>query len=294
MDERHERPEMGDTDTLPAGPGEADTLPAGPGGDAGPRSLTRRAALAAAVGGAAALAAQAAGLAHPAVVDAADGTPLRAGRTTTATRSTGVTTSTGNTAIVGTSATGDGLAGVTNGPTKSGVYGVSGVNGGFGVFGRNLHSGATGALGTRIDGVQGRTVIRDSAGVRGECTERQASGVVGINHGNGTVAALGHPSGAVYASVDHVAASAPALYVDGPVFFSHSGLIRVPAGSRSGWTGMPGVTDGTFVLATVQGDGSIAVAAAQVDVAAARINVFLTSPAPMEVTVAWWAFELPA
>ena len=244
-------------------------------------------------GAVAAVAAQAVGLAVPGTAEAADGDAVRAGRTTAATHQTGVQTARSVTAFVGTSATGDGLAGVSNGSAKSGVYGVTGHAEGYGVFGRNQHSKATGSLGNAIDGVQGTVREENAAGVRGMATVANAAGVVGENHGHGTVGALGGHKGAVMALVQGDGNTADALYVEGPVRFSRSGIITVPAGERSASQPVANILPNSCVLAMSQTpDPTVAVAAAVGNVVEGRVYVYLTAPAPAGVAVAWWLLEV--
>jgi hypothetical protein len=267
---------------------------AAPGFDA--MTIGRRAALVAAVGGVAALAVQAVGLARPDAVEARDGYALVAGQTITATRTSGVTTDNARTAFVGTSATGDGLAGVSNGPTKSGVYGVTAHAQGYGVFGRNKASAATGALGTPVDGVQGTVRGANAAGVRGMAELASSAAVVGENHGKRVIGALGHAEAAVYALVEGEAEgnTADALSVKGPVRFSRSGIITIHAGERSGWQAVSNIPPDTCVFAMSQmPELDVGVSGALANVVEGRVYVYLTAAvASSDVAVAWWLLQV--
>lgn len=258
---------------------------------AGQPSITRRVALAAAVGSVAALAAEAVGMARPEPASAWDGDSLMMGRIATGPHSAGVDVWTHDTGFKGSSAGGDGLSGVSNGDAKSGIYGVTLHRRGYGVFGRHITSHATGALATSVDGVQGWVDKADAAGVRGTAELAASAGVVGQNTEARTSGTLGGAAG-VLARADESASDADALSVQGPLRLSRSGLIGIPAGASSGSKAVPHLHRWTSVIATLQTTNAGAqVASAAIDVEMAHVVVHLTGPVQYGVTVAFLLIE---
>jgi hypothetical protein len=254
-------------------------------------SLTRRAALAAAIGGVAAVAAQAVGMANPESAAAWDGDSLMMGRTATGPHTAGVDVWSSATAFRAESAGGDGLMGVSNGTSKSGVYGLTENRRGFAIYGRQYSTTTEGALAAPTDGVYG-TVRRDGQiGVRGMAQAAGAAGVRGENPLTHTLGVLGGAAG-VQAEVDEGATEADALSVFGPVRLSRSGLIGIPVGAISGSKAFPFLHKWTSVIATLQtANAGTQIASASIDPTMEHVVVYLTTPSPYGVTVAFLLIE---
>jgi hypothetical protein len=284
----------GDTDLgATAEPKTHDTQPESAAGAPGvpPRSLTRRAALAAAVGGVAAIAAQAVGMAQPGPASAWDGDSLMMGRTATGPHTAGVDVWSSATGFRAESAGGDGLMGVSNGGAKSGVYGVAEHRRGFGIYGRQYATTTEGALAAPTDGVYGTVRREGQVGVRGMAQATGAAGVRGENPGAHTLGVLGGDVG-VHAEADEGSTEADALSVFGPLRLSRSGLIGIPAGELSGSKAVPHLHKWTSVIATLQtAEAGTQLASASIDVAMEHVVVHLTTPSPYGVTIAFLLIE---
>lgn len=292
---------------------------------AAPRS--RRALLAAAAGGLAALAANALG--RPLQTRAADGQTVLVGAGRTGTLTTSITNSTNGNVVFSAVSTGGGIALSGNSTSSFGVQGVStssiGVDGQsdtwYGVRGvSGLKSGvygfseapdeaatvghnngeSTGVFG--FSGIPFGTLPAAPAktGVYGRAT--QDGGARGV-HGYSTAgrgvygqATSGHgvhgfASGG-YAGYFAAGATGKALRAQGPVEFSTSGLATIASGTAlSGWID-PGadLTAGSKILCTLQGNagGATTVERVQVDTAADQFRIYLTAAATADVKVAWF------
>jgi hypothetical protein len=225
-------------------------------------AMGRRAVLAAAAGGAAALAAQAATGILPGAAHAVNGDAVIAGQTTVGFTATWVRGPSADPALGGFSASGDGLRGESTGTDKSGVYGTNDDAGGYGVFGRNLANSNTGALGAPGVGVEGRNGKSGAAGALGSAT----AGVLAT----GTDQAL-------------------ALVVDGRVALKRSGVAVVPKGNSS--VRLTGLTIGLFGevgLATLQAHRpGVAVAATVINAGAGTVTIYLTKKVTADTRVAY-------
>ena len=85
----------------------------------------------------------------------------------------------------------DGVEGMSQVPTKSGVYGVNSNNSGYGVFGRNAALNVTGYLGGPGHGAWGETGVEKYSGVYGRATNGNAYGVSGSHVPSGNMGRLG-------------------------------------------------------------------------------------------------------
>jgi hypothetical protein len=263
-----------------------------------PRS--RRSVIAAALGGAGALIAASLGRAAP--VAAADNDPLLLGSTANAATLPTVvassqgpglevgTTAGGGSALVGHSATGIGVFGVSDGPgfgRETGVVGVTGggdsldptvdtsqtgvygfaddSNAAAGVWGDTLEG--TGVVGTGAWGVYGSGeigIVGDtdgaSTGVYGFAGDQAivipppSTGVAGIAGLNGAVGVRGHATSGTAIGVwaSSVSVTQTALQVNGKVKLSRSGRASVGSTSTSKKVTMVGVTTSSYVVATMQ------------------------------------------
>ena len=238
-----------------------------------PRS--RRAVLAAALGGLGAVVVSR--FTTPDPVNAADGDAVLAGTANTSTTETSISTAGGATAFYGNSPTGTGLRGVSLSGTgaqpppvaNTGVIGISGDDTNIAA-----NTGETGVYGfsttTPIsNGIWGDSVI--GAGVYGTGdTGVYGSGYWGI-YGTGQIGVMGDatsgetgvygfagdttpPDPAPGVGVQAVAGSdlQTALKVTGKVKFSRSGRVAVAAGASSKKVTMGGVNASTYVVATLQ------------------------------------------
>jgi hypothetical protein len=257
--------------------------------------------------------------------DAANGDPVRAGRSVSATSLTKVTN---------TSDTGAGLWGVANGAARHGIYGtnagkghgagglanasgVAGVHGmndddaGYGVWGDS--AGGFGVYGTSANGtgILGAAEGDAGVGVAGTASGFQAFGVQGVNHGNG-IGVLAQSDGAgaalyakaaydvaVYAdasvkeptTIGVYASGSVGLQVEGPAVFSSSGVATVPAGSQSTTVDWARLTAGSSVLATAQASQQRYVVAAVPDVTNRRFTIHLNKAASADLPVAWFVIN---
>jgi hypothetical protein len=120
-------------------------------------------------------------------------------------------------------------------------------------------------------------------GLDGEVYALAGSAAVGVQ---GSASALGQ-----YGVVaNHSVAGGTALQVNGKAVFSRSGTGTIPKGSSyKTVTGLAGIGNGAFVLATLQGNPGTGVYlkfARRVD--AGTIRVYLNKAAPNAVTFAWF------
>jgi hypothetical protein len=246
-------------------------------------AIGRRAVLATAVGGAAALAAQAATGILPGAAQAANGDKVVVGQDNLGVSATWVTAPDASPALGGVSTSGDGLRGESTGPAKSGVYGTNEDAGGYGVFGRNLATDNTGALGAPGVGVEGRNGKSGTVGALGT----DDSGVEGFHGQAGPSGALGSAlAGVVATGTDQ----APGLVVDGRVALKRSGVALVPKGKSS--IRVTGLTIGPFGevgLATLQAHRpGVAVAAMVISAGAGTVTIYLTKKVTADTRVAYF------
>lgn len=236
-----------------------------------PRS--RRALLAAAIGGLAAVAAQALG--RPAPSRAAPSYVVLGGYNSEATRTTIENLGTG------TTATATALRGKTNaaGGTAAGVEGLA--TDAMGVQGKSTNwIGVNGESGAYI-GVSG---YGEWVGVVGQSTNGR--GVVGSTD-SGTAGYFSARTGrGVYAAAG---ATGTALQVSGVARFSRSGKLTIPAGETSVTkVGVPLGSD-SLVLAVLQQDRpGVWVRAVVPDPAADQFTIRLNSPVIAATGVAWF------
>jgi len=226
-------------------------------------AIGRRAVLAAAAGGAAALAALGATGILPGAAQAADGDKVVVGQDNLGVSATWVTTTGASPSLGGVSTTGDGLYGSSRGNMKSGVFGTNDDAGGYGVFGRNKANANTGALGAPSAGVEGRN---------------------GMSGARGALGALA--AGVLATGTD----DAVALRVDGRVSFARSGVAVVPKGKSS--VRVTGLTFGgvfaEYGLATLQAHRpGVAVAATVINAGAGTVTIYLTKKVTADTWVAY-------
>jgi len=260
--------------------------------------------LAAAAGGAAALAASAIG---PATVAAAVGN-MQTETDNATTAATGVSNSTGGsqalfghataagTGVEGTSVTGHGARGVstdTSDPatnvSNAGVVGVAGSLGDIaanialtGVYGFSEPSPAAGFVG---------------AGVWGDCPD---FGVIGSSDGVGVfgdgfeVGVLGFAEPGGIGVVATVADStARALRVEGKAEFTRSGRTTISAGHSSKAVTLAGCTSSTLVLAVLSTNRSGRYVRAVVP-ASGKFTIYLNTSVSSSTAVTWIAFTNPS
>ena len=272
---------------------------------------SRRALLAAAGGGLAALAARALGA--PTVTRAADGAIVKVGGSFTGTSTTRISDH-ANPATVFWADTVEGLGILGTSETGNGVVGDSVA--GAGVFGHSSeHAGVEGSSegsagvlghtieGTGVFGYSGSPVtvpaIPAKTGVYGRATQDGGSrGVHGYSTAGRGVYGQATSGWGVYGYAGsgvggHFAAGSTgtALRVDGRVRFSTAGSATIPAGAYSVPV-TPGLdlTASSLVLATLQanGGGSCAVERVEIDTAANTFRVHVTAPPTVAVRVAWF------
>lgn len=234
--------------------------------DASRRS--RRAVLAGAIGGIAALVAQS--VHRPAAVDAATGDIVKVGGSYTGTRT------------IFDNPTGTGVIGVTRGGVgRSGLKGESRTPFGYGVIGTSSSSAdeSGGVLGEGL----GRGVIGHALGYGVEgISDAEGVGVYGrATNENGV--------GGRFEASTHAGMG---LIVDGRVSFSSSGTAQIASGQRSAVV-TPGIplAASTRVLATLQSDpggDTIVVARVVVNAVADSFTVRLSSDAVTSCSVAWF------
>ena len=279
-----------------------------------PRS--RRALLAAAGGGLAALAAQTLG--RPAAIRAADGDPVLLGQLNSETIETEIeNTDPSGTALIGHSGTdGTGLQGLTSAGvgvsggagTGTGVYGFSGT--GKAVLGHSESGskpailGDSGGANTGVQGWSGSGAVPaapDKVGVFGDAgpdSDAATRGVYGrsgagrgvhgsATSGKGVVGRSETGTGGYFSA----GAGGTAFQAVGPVKFSSAGLKTIPSGSASALVdpGVP-ITTGSKVLCTLQtsAGGSTTVKRVQRDPIAGKFTIYLTAPAASNCVVAWF------
>lgn len=227
---------------------------------------SRRAVLAGAIGGVAALVAQS--VHRPATVDAATGDIVHVGGSYTGTRTIFVNPN------------GTGLFGINRGGVqKSGLRGESYTQTGYGVWGvsEGIHP-AAGVYGQGPTGVRGWSV---------------AVGVEGITVAQGT-GVLGRATGAngIAGRFEAVSPATMGLVVAGRVSFSSSGTAQIAEGQRSVVVN-PNIdlTNSSRILATLQSDpgaDSIGVSRAVPNAEANTFTIVLSSDAVTACSVAWF------
>jgi hypothetical protein len=263
---------------------------------------SRRAILAAAAGGAAALAASAIGPASVAAV----ASPMLTETDNAATLPTGVSNSTADSqaffghatgegnGVEGTSVTGHGARGIssdTSDPqTNTSIAGVVGVAGSLGsipanispvgVFGYSDPGPAEGPLGAGVWGVS------DDLGVAGD----GSIGVVGQGFW-GTLGYSEEPSGiGVVASAGDP--TVRALRVEGRAEFTRSGRTSISAGHSTKAVTLAGCTSSTIVFAVLAANRSGRYVRAVVP-ASGKFTIYLNSTVSSSTLVAWIAFTNP-
>lgn len=280
-----------------------------------PRS--RRALLAAAAGGLAALAAQTIG--RPAEIRATDGNPVLLGQLQDETLETEIENTTDDIAALighGSGARGIGLQGVTSdgvgvrgdAGTGTGVYGFSGT--GKAVLGHSESGskpailGDSGGANTGVQGWSGSGAVPSSPdkvgvfGAAGPDSDAATRGVYGrsgagrgvhgsATSGKGVVGRSETGTGGYFSA----GAGGTAFQAVGPAKFSSAGLKTIPSGSASA-TVDPGVpiTTSSKVLCTLQtsAGGSTTVKRVQRDPVAGKFTIYLTAPAASDCVVAWF------
>ena len=291
-----------------------------------PRS--RRALLAAAAGGLAALAAQAIGRPLPA---RAEGEVIHVGdEFTTATSVTAIKNTANDagvfraenthsgTAVRGISATGDAVAGFSGGG-RSGVFGQSGVAGGYGVYGHSSATGNTGYLGG-VSGVKGMSSTGD--GVWGVAHAREKSGVYGVHDKDGAgvfgrntwlgswgylgafagvygVSEVGYGVGGVSNTIGAYfscpKSTGLALLADGKVKIDkRCGTATIVGGTKSREVKPSlGLTTQSKVLCTLQGNpgGATTIQRVAVNPSTGAFTVYLTANAAGNVKFAWLVLD---
>jgi hypothetical protein len=213
------------------------------------RPRSRRALLIGAIGGAAALAAQALG--RPLTVRAANGDPLTAGHSFTATSTTGVTTTGGN-----------GLQGYSSDAISSGLYGEN-TAGGYGLAARSNSTAAGGNAGVYAQNTSTGDAIHAYAG-DGHAIFASSENGWGVKASSTNAdGVLGLTSGAARAGVRGVGQGGTgvigyASYAGGPTstgVVGYSGLSDVPASILD--TGVLGVADRTAAAVGVRGSSPV-------------------------------------
>lgn len=281
-----------------------------------PRS--RRAVLAAALGGLGALAAHALGRPAPAVAADPNDVVKNADNATTAL--TSVTQGTAVTdAFAGSSPTGTGLRGHSTDDTPStfpmgsrrtgvigavgdttgmdqttdevGVYGFSFVSGnsvgvlGDGSFG-SITRGNYGAVGIGDTGVLGFNFTDSPArsiGVQGDV----GPGSTGVYGNTGVNVAPAPPTGGIGVYARAETNSQTALQVSGKVKFSRSGRLAVPRGRTSISRSTPGVTTSSIIIAVLQTSEAGTWVRAAVP-ATGRFTVYFNRALPSSSYVGWF------
>jgi hypothetical protein len=157
----------------------------------GSPTLPRRALIVAAAAGTAALAAQAAEAVVPDIVAGADGDAVKLGIDNGASGATWVTTKGGIPSLGGRSTDGDGVAGHSAAPLKSGVFGSNASDAGYGVYGRNEALAVNGYLGGPGHGAWGETGMDKYSGVYGRAAKAGAFGATGMHGPSGNYGRLG-------------------------------------------------------------------------------------------------------
>ena len=251
--------------------------------------LGRRALLAAGAAGVAAAAAQAVGA--PVKVAAADGDPLTIGRTNSSSSETILQVSS-STGLSAWSTGGDGLAGGSSLPDKSGVYGYSTSANGHGVWGRNMANDTNGGLGSGTRGVYGSCAASDGIAVMGESSHAEGVAIQGWNHAASTNGGFGASNVAVfgYAPTDR---NHWGLDISGRVSFSdRSGLLTIAANRSSISTAVPALTAGSMVLATLQTNrAGIYIQAAVANPATGRITIYLNKRVTAATKAAYFVLD---
>ena len=232
---------------------------------------SRRAVLAGAIGGVAALVAQS--VQRPATVDAATGDIVKVGGSYTGTRT------------IFENPNGTGIIGVNKGGGfRSGLRGDSYTATGFGVIGMSTNGGEQSA------GVLGQGPV---TGVRGIALNNQGAGVQGITVAQG-VGVLGRANavGGVAGRFEALTGATMGLVVAGRVSFSTSGTAQIAMGQRSiVVTPNIDLTASSLILATLQsnpGADSISVSRAVPNPGADTFTIALTADAVADCSVAWF------
>lgn len=228
---------------------------------AGSEQRSRRSVLAIAVTGLAAVVAH--GLSRPSVALAADGDPVLAGQTVTASTTTQIHVSGifGALAVQADGAGADALSAVNTGGGGSGVYGASSGSNSSGVRGfSDIGIGVQGGSNSG-PGVYGFGPNGVSIGVHGQAY-----------NGTGVLAQAG--------------LDGTALKVEGRAEFSQSGQATIAAGRSSLSRSVAGMTSSSLVFAVVQsGDSSTWVR--KVAPSAGAFTVLLNKVVTTPTTIAW-------
>src|SRR5215203_5878468 len=278
---------------------------------------SRRAVLGAALGGAAALAAS--NVAKPLSVKAADGDTALVGENNTSTTATRfMNTNAGETAlgglgaasgtgVEGESATGIGLHGQSTSSVatedweveshKTAVFGATGAISNLptntdetGVFGfadvsfNSVGVGGYSVSGLGVYGIGGWSGVYGSGNITGVLGD-VGTGGTGVYGFTGSTNAPAPPAGVgVYARA--ATTSQTALQVAGKVKFSRSGRVAISEGSTSKLVSMAGVTDTSYVIATLQTSASGLYVRAVVP-ASGQFRIYLSKAAPKRVVVGY-------
>jgi hypothetical protein len=268
-------------------------------------SSSRRAILATAVGGLAALVAQALG--RPAAIRGADGDAVTAGRDTGASNTTRVTTSGGN-----------GLMGITSDTGGTGVYGSGGQMGLFGTATENYSFGVRGYTNSAY-GKGGSFTGNGPSGIGSEATAWYGNGAYGASTlgvfpiapvktgvygyadhdasargvlGQSTIGLGVHGYATSGVGVRAQAGSGTALQVLGKATFSRSGRLALAAGQSSiAKSGVP-LTSASMVLAVLQTNRSgIYVRAVVPSPSTSSFRIYLNAAVPGTTNVAWFVLN---
>jgi hypothetical protein len=192
----------------------------------------------------------------------------------------------GNTGYVGGPE--DGVRGTCVKPGFAGVRGTTSQASGVGVYGDNTATGNAGYVGGPDDGVRGTCVKPGFAGVRGLSASGAVIGVSGVNTALGTSGHLGGRAGVIgVAPTDGFA-----LLADGKVELSRSGVVTVAVGKKTAKVSSIALTDGSFVLATMQYPRSgVYIAAAVPNVDTDSITIYLNKAVTYATRVAWMVLD---
>lgn len=291
-----------------------------------PIPRTRRAILAASLGGLAATVAAALG--RPTRAHAANGDAVILGLENLSTTETGVTCGTDNATafyghsngvgngllgesstgagVRGTSTSGSGVAGTSTG-SATGVWGATasgmGVHGqstsGTGVHGNSQSSYGVRGISPSYVAVKGESVLSNGidgttdSGIGVQGSSNSSWGVHGVSQSSWGVYGWSTTGVGVYASTSALK-SGFALQAVGRVKFDNSaGLATIAAGTKKK-TVTPGInlTSNSAVVATLQGSagGTTTVHRVIVDPATDKFTIYLTANAAANVKVAWHVF----
>lgn len=250
--------------------------------DSTPRS--RRALLAAAAGGAAALAAQAA---LPLTAMAADPNDVLLGGPNASTATTSITNSTSNSTAFSAAAvgTGYGVEATSTGGAGSFAWSITAPDWWLVEYG--AYTGAFGYAPTLPDPDFAAT------GVWGDSPDIgvYGTGSIGVS-GRGSIGVFGQSTNSSFPGVvaNGATASSPALEVNGKVKFNRAGRKTIGAGKSTLVVNMAGVTSTSKVLAVLNSNRSSRYVRAVVP-AAGKFTIYLNSSVSSSTYVAYFVFD---